>query len=130
MSIYGIGFRVLTGNWYQFARFFLVKFKSSLITIKKLLNFSFFAIPYILAIQLGNLSDRRVARLGDLSPPFTQKFFNLLGVLRKKPEDPSSPKFFHTKILKISLKKFLATPLLRDNTRLNFYDRNYCISNI
>jgi len=42
--------------------------------------------------------------MGDLSPPFTQKFFNLLGFLRKKPENPPL-KFFHTKILKISFWK-------------------------
>jgi len=39
---------------------------------------------------------------GFVLPPFTQKFFNLLGLLRKIPENLPPPlKFFHTKKLKI-----------------------------
>jgi len=56
---------------------------------------------------------------GIYPPPFTQKFFNLLGFLRKKSENPPPPKifpykksenppplkFFHTKNFKIPLSK-------------------------
>ena len=38
--------------------------------------------------------------LGDKSPYFDEKFFNLLGFLRKKHENPP-PNFFHTKIFEI-----------------------------
>jgi len=56
---------------------------------------------------------RRVARgIGGFVPLFTQKFFNLLGFLRKKPENPPPPplNFSIQKISKFPLKKFLPTP--------------------
>jgi len=41
---------------------------------------------------------------------FDEKFFNLLGFLRKNPENPP-PHFFIQKFLITPLEKFLATPL-------------------
>jgi len=50
--------------------------------------------------------------LGDLSPPFTQKFFNLLGFCLKKPEISPLPKTFpYKKFENPSLEEFLATLL-------------------
>jgi len=62
--------------------------------------------------ECGCFYHRRVSREGDwgICPSsFTKKFFNLLGFLRKNPENPPL-KFFHTTNLKIPpLEKFLAT---------------------
>jgi len=61
---------------------------------------------------------------GFVPPPFTRKFFNLLGFLRKKPL--TNFKFFHTKNFKILflLEKLLTTPLSYGMGQKAFYILN------